>query len=319
MVSLSYDRSISISSIYSTILCYDLNMPISKEENILYPTDEIDWTNHFKRIKNTYYCPLLMHEYLQHLIPRLTDKKLRSLVHWAIEGNDRDIKEILVTGCLSYLTDGEHRFLVKWYMEEQKPNDLLYFSKNCFPYLTNEERQPIIDGAMKEKGYSYAKLQLLENSSYLTQDEYRELVLHFIAYSSFQLQLLKICFSKTTPPTHFNAIIELIKEPFLKLQLTLFYEVVKKADAGLVVLFLEKYHQNLTDEQFAMMIRQVGTTIQAGRFLQNHSSQLLKKPRRFSLVITMCSTYEIVTFLGEHRLTLEQRQVIEEREGPFAL
>jgi hypothetical protein len=454
MVSLSYDCSISISSIYSTILCNDLNMPISEKEILLNLIDKRDWANYLMHIKNSY-CYRGMSEFLQKWIPHLMDEKLRSFVHWAMEGNDYEIKGSLLHYHLRYLTYGERRFLVKWWMKEGKVYrySLSFFSKSCFPYLTNEERQPLINWAMEkrdscpkrlllqncfpyltqdkcrelaywfatkgnyddqsfllenclfkstsaqqfnviiidwamEKGDSRSKRLLLQNCfpyltqdkcrelaywfatkgnyddqsfllrnclfgstsaqqfnviielivkpflsscsidgpikelyflqdcfPYLTQDKCRELICRLIAHSYRYktVSWLEICFSKSTP-TQFNAIIELIKGPFLELPFESFCEVIKKANAELIALFLGKYHQKLTDGQFTTMIQKVGT-MWAGKFLKNHFPQL--KAPRFSLVIAMCSLNGMVRFLAKYASTLKphQRQVIEQRAG----
>jgi hypothetical protein len=233
----------------------------------------------------------LMEEYF----PDLTNEERRPLVLRVLKEGFDQYKRLLVREqYFSYLTDEEHESLVRWWMTKRdnkydlyEYRDHLHLLKNYFPYLTHDECKKVVSRllAIKEKAN-----KINPNAT---------------------IDLLESCFCKPTP-AQFHVIIDIIVKPFLDLSFASFYQIAKKADAELIALFLGKYHQKLTDGQFATMIQKVGT-MRAEQFLKNHFPQL--KAPRFSLVIAMCSLDGMVTFLEEYALTLNQRQVIRQRAG----
>jgi hypothetical protein len=254
---------------------------------------------------------------------------------------------IFMEKSFSVMTDEERRSLVRCVLEKGDYCANRFLLEECLPDLTTNEERRFLVRCVLEKGDYWANGLLLEKYfSDLTHDECRKLVCRFLVYghSDVKVFLLKSCFSKSTPE-QFNTIVELIRKPFLSLSSDSFCQVVKQADAMLILLFLEhsfsrwrmyksspeqfrllirradrkgvlrlleKYLHKLTDEQFAMMIQRADT-MWAEEFLQKHSPQLTLQ--RFTMVIVLCSPYGMVTLLGGDSLTFEQRQVMEERVG----
>jgi hypothetical protein len=289
---------------------------------------------------------------LIHGFPYLTDKE--PLVQWAIKKGDDSVKRFLLRHCFPCLTNEEHRPFVQWAMEKGDDFDKRVLREYCFPYMTNGERRSFLVQWGMKQGDDYAKQLLSEDYfPHLTHEECPKVICWFLAKrsTSDKVPLLEACFSKSTPD-RFTVIVKLIREPFLNLPLDSFCQVIDKADATLVFLFLdyyfsrwiivdplsskqplsseqlrllvrqanradvlrllEKYHHKLTDEQFSVMIKRADT-IWAEVFLHKYSWEL--KIQRFSMVIFMCSLDGIFTLLCVCKLTFEQHQVIEERVG----